>query len=631
VTPEEKPEENQDPNAPRKRSLLRRSAKYLAPIILPRWTILLVAAVALISGTAFQLIKPWPVKFLIDYLDSGVSFLPEWVSIPGVGAIGLVLIGICAIILGEAMLSSTAAYFKATLMNRMGEEVAFEIRMALFSHVQRLGLIFHDSKRMGDIITTVTDDTRAIRELATTYVLEVATSVVTLIAMLTVMLVMDWQLALVGMMMVPLLIPAVVYFRRRIENAAKQRRKRESELTSVTQETLASIRLVKTLGREDHQEQEFGRESSKSAELGQKLARLEVGYVRAVDLLAALGTCAIISWGVYRVQAGQLKTSELYVFIVYVRRLYAPIRGLAKYTAKIAKGTAGLERVIQVFEEEPTVTDAPDAVPLPDPRGHIEFQDVGFRYLSERGVLDGVSFRAEPGQVIALVGHSGAGKSTILSLIPRLYDPSQGRVLVDGHDLRGITIDSLRDQISMVMQDSILLQTSIRENILYGRRSATEEEVLAAAEAAGVTQFIDRMPNGYDTLVGPRGATLSGGERQRVAIARALVRSAPILLLDEPTTGLDASSELLVMQALKHLMRGRTTLLVSHQLNLIEHADRILVLDEGQLVESGTHDELLRTGGVYARLLAAANHPDSETGHPPAPTPHGNPTRTTAP
>jgi len=331
-----------------------------------------------------------------------------------------------------------------------------------------------------------------------------------------------------------------------------------------------------------------------------------------VDIIVATVLCGVVWFGVQRVVAGRLTTGDLTLFLFYIKNLYGPLRDVAKQSSKISKAKVGLERVLELLEEEPSVMDSPTSRPAPRLQGRIEFQGVCFGYGPERRVLADVDLRADPGQVVALIGHSGAGKTTILSLISRLYDPTAGRVLLDGTDIRDFTIESLRDQIGVVMQESVLLQTSIHENILYGRAGATREQVLAAAEAAGVDQFIERLPEGYDTVVGARGAMLSGGERQRVAIARSIVRGAPILLLDEPTTGLDPKSEQLVMQGLDRLMQGKTTLLVSHKLSLVERADLILVLDRGQIVESGTSAELLRRGGLYAQMRAAAAANDGE-------------------
>ena len=595
------------PSSPRRtRSLLRRAARFLLPILLPRWTLLFVAAMALLSTVIVELFKPWPLKLVFDYLLRNRTFLPEWLAVPAESDATWQLVVICAMTLALAALAALASYVKEFKLTRLGEEIAFELRVALFSHVQRLGLGFHDSSRLGDIITRVTEDTRSVRDMATTSLLQTSAAIVTIIAFLVMMLVMDWQLAVVGLITVPILLPAVYFYRGRIERASRKRRDRESELTSVTQETMSSIRLVQTLGSQDKQRRAFDLESSKSAQIGLEVARLEAAYMRTMDFIGAIGTCAVICLGVHRVWAGNLMAGDLVVFTYYVKNMFGPMRDLAKQSAKIAKGKVGLERVIEVLELEPAVVQSPHAHKA-QLTGRIVFEHVDFEYKPGQATLHDVSFAVEPGQVVALIGHSGAGKSTILSLISRLYDPSKGRILLDGHDLKDLDLDSLREQISVVLQESILFQTSIRENILYGRSDATDYQLADASAAAGVDLFLDRLPNGYDTVVGPRGATLSGGERQRVAIARAIVRNAPILILDEPTTGLDAKSEQLVMGALARLMTNRTTLVVSHKLSLIERADKILVMDGGRLAEAGTHAQLLQAGGLYAKLRAAAS------------------------
>jgi ATP-binding cassette subfamily B protein len=610
------------------RGLLRRAARHLAPILMPRWTILFAGGVALVALPLVELFKPWPLKLVFDFLHKKArgadprSVLPDWAIPSGVDPTTWLLIVVCALILGLAALSAVSAYVKEFQLQRLGEEVAFELRVRLFRHVQRLGLGFHDSSRLGDIITRVTDDTRAVREMATTSLLETAQAALSITSFLVMMLVMDWRLAIVALVTVPIMGPTVWYYRRRIEQASRQRRARESEMTSVTQETISSIRLVQTLGSEDQQQRAFGRESSGAAQLGLEVAKLESAYARTMDLISALGTCALVWVGVQHVLSGELGVGGLYAFSYYVKNLFGPMRDLAKQSAKIAKGKVGLERVIEVLEQTPAITESTRARPAPPLTGRIAFERVSFAYRPDAPALHDVDFAVERGQVVALVGHSGAGKSTVLSLISRLYDPTSGRVLVDGHDLRELKLDSLREQISVVLQDSVLFQTSIRENVLYGRGDATQAQLEAAATAAGVDLFLDRLPDGWDTVVGPRGATLSGGERQRVAIARAIVRDAPILILDEPTTGLDAVSEQLVMRALGRLMAGRTTLVVSHKLSLIERADHILVFDRGRLVETGTSAQLLQAGGFYARLQAAGAGDDdairgaTSRGHP---------------
>jgi ABC-type multidrug transport system fused ATPase/permease subunit len=588
--------------------VLSRAMKHLAPYVLPRWRMFAAALAALLAGAGFELLKPWPLKFVFDWLLTDRVALPAWFNPPAGDPRSWLVAAVCLAILTLAALSGLAAYFREYHLKRLGEEVAFDLRRAVFAHLQNLSLAFHDARRSGDVLSRISGDAASVRDLASYSMLEIATAVVTIVGMLGVMIAMDWHLAIIGLVTVPVLAPVVFHFRKRIEQAAKKLRKHEIEVSSVAQETMSSLRLVKAMGRERHQHQQFSLAGSKSFQAGLEAAKLEARYVWVVDIVGALGTCAVVWWGVHRVLAGRLSPGDLIVFVAYVRGLYAPMRDMAKQSIKISKGMIGLARVLEVLETAPAVTDLPHARTAPPLRGQIEFRDVSFAYRPDRPVLERVSFRIEPGQTVALVGYSGAGKSTILSLLPRLYDPAAGEIRIDGEDARNFRLESLRQQMSFVLQDSILLQTSILENILYGRSDASPDDVEAAAEAAGIAQFIDRLPDGFQTMVGPRGVMLSGGERQRVAIARAMVRGAPILLLDEPTTGLDVETERLVMDALERLMRGKTTIVISHKLNLIERADQVLVVDDGRVVESGSPAELRAAGGLFARLHELATH-----------------------
>jgi ATP-binding cassette, subfamily B, bacterial len=593
----------------RSKSVLGRTLHYLAPFLLARWKMLVGAVAAVLTGTAVELLKPWPLKFVFDYLLQGASFLPPWAMPPGVDTRTWLLVIVCALIVLVYAGASAFAYLKEYLLNRLGEEVVFELRAALFGHIQRLSLTFHDSRRIGDMTTRVTRDAEAVRDLMGPALLQWAVALTGVASTLVVMAYMDLRLSLVGVITVAILFPVEWRLKRRIQQASKRKREREVEITSVTQETMTALPLVKAFGREGYQEQQFGRQSSESARAGVETARLEAQYVRSVDIIIAMAMCGVVWWGVRRVFDGALTPGDLYVFAHYVRGLHGPLRDIAKASIKMARGRVGLERILEALDTVPAVQDSPSARAAPRFRGRVEFQTVSFAYHPGQPVLDDVSFRIEPGQTVALVGNSGAGKSTILSLIPRLYEPSSGRILIDGEDIRTFRLDSLREQTAFVLQESVLFQATILENILYGRPEANAEEVRQAIEAARVDQFVGRLKRGVRTVVGPRGATLSGGERQRVAIARAMIRRAPILLLDEPTTGLDVESEKLVMEALERLMEGKTTLLIGHKLTLIERADHVLVIDRGRIVESGTPAELEAAGGMYARLreLAAAN------------------------
>ena len=586
----------------RHRSLLGEVVDLVGPYVAERWPICAGAALAVVAGTAADLLRPWPLKLVFDYV---LKDLPLWGNRahPPIfdSRTGMLLI-VCSLIMAAWLLASMAAYFGDYLANRLAEEVVFELRTAIFGHVQRLSLTYHDDRRIGDLLARVTRDTDAIRDLFGSTWLNWTIAALTLAGTVAVMFFLDWQLALVGALTVAALSPVQWTLRRRIKEASKEKRDREVEVSSVTQETIGSLRVVKAFGREDFQQQQFDRESAESVRAGIKAARLEAKYVRSVDILTALATCAVVWIGSRKVFGGTLTAGDLYVFIHYVRGFHGPLRDVAKQSVRMARGRVGLERILEVMRTDAVAVDSPSARPAPPLRGAIAFDHVTFGYRADHPVLHDLDFRIEPGEVVALAGYTGAGKSSVVSLIPRLYEPTAGRVLIDGEDVCNFRIATLRDQIGMVLQESMLFQTSVLENIRYGRPDAALEEIMQAARAARVDHFVGRLKDGYQTVVGPRGATLSGGERQRVAIARAMVRNAPILLLDEPTTGLDVENEQLVIEALESLMRGRTTVLISHRLNLIERADRVLVIDAGRLVESGTPAALRAAGGLYARL-----------------------------
>jgi ABC-type multidrug transport system fused ATPase/permease subunit len=585
-----------------KHTLLGELTTLVGPYVLARWKLLSGATLAVLAATGADLLRPWPLKFVFDYLLHDINFLPAAIPVPGGDERTWMLVAVCGLILVVWILSSLAAYFGTYLSDRLAEEVVYELRVTLFGHLQRLSLTYHDEKRIGDMLVRVTRDTDSLRELFGKTWLQWTIAGLTLVGTLGVMFAMDWQIALVGLLTVAALSPIQWRLRWQIKEASKEKRDREVEVSSVTQETIGSLRVVKAFGREDVQQAQFDKESEGSLKAGIKAARLEAQYVRTVDVITALATCGVIWFGVRKVFANQLTPGDLYLFAHYVRGFHGPLREIAKQSVRIARARVGLDRVLEVVQTEAGTPDSPVARPAPRLRGAIEFENVTFGYRSDHPVLHDVSFKIEPGEVVALVGYTGAGKSSVLSLIPRLYEPTAGRVLVDGEDVRNFQLKSLRDQIGVVLQESVLFQASLLKNIRYGRQDATREEVIEAARAARVDQFVKRLPDGYHSIIGPRGATLSGGERQRVAIARAMIRNSPILLLDEPTTGLDAENEQLVMEALESLMVGKTTLLISHRLSLIERVNRIIVVDGGRIVEQGTPAALRVSGGLYARL-----------------------------
>jgi ATP-binding cassette subfamily B protein len=422
------------------------------------------------------------------------------------------------------------------------------------------------------------------------------------VGMIGVMCYINWRFTLIALSVSPVLFVFVYYFTHRIKKFSRQVRKKESELTSTVQEVFTSIRVVKAFAREDYEQERFEARSLENVETALKARSLKAKLAPMVEVIVAIGTCLVLGYGARLVMHGQLSAGVLIVFLLYLGKMYKPMRDLSKQTDTVSKATVGYERIQEVLDIESKVRDLPKARKAPKFKGQIEFDHVSFGYEAGKDVLKDISFVIEPGQIAALVGPSGTGKSTVISLIPRFYDPTSGKIKIDGRDVREYQLKSLREQISFVLQDTLLFRTSIWENIAYGKPDASRQEIEEAAKLANAHEFIEKMPEGYDTMVGERGVLLSGGQRQRIAIARAVIRDTPILILDEPTSGLDAASEQLVIEALDRLMKGRTTLLIAHHLGTIRHADCIFVVKDSELVERGTHEELLAAGGTYAEL-----------------------------
>jgi subfamily B ATP-binding cassette protein MsbA len=472
----------------------------------------------------------------------------------------------------------------------------------VYHHIHRLSLAEHDQKRTGDLIGRVTSDIESIQDFVTSALLGILTSVLTLVGIIGVMLYMSWRFTLISLSIAPLLFLAVYFFTRRIKQASRDVRKKESELLSIVEEVFSSIRVVKAFAREDYEEQRFARQSLDNVETALLARSIKMKLSPVVDIIVATGTCLMLGYGARLVMAGQLTGGSLVVFLLYLGKMYKPMRDLSKMTDTVSKAGVGFERIREILQTESEVHDLPRARRAQGFKAEIEFDKVSFGYSADQLILKDVSFRIEPGQVAAFVGPTGGGKTTIINLVARFYDPLSGKVKIDGTDIRGFTIKSLREQISFVLQDTLLFHAPVWQNIAYGRPEANRAEIIRAAELANADGFIKEMPEAYDTMVGERGITLSGGQRQRIAIARAVIRNTPILVLDEPTSGLDAQSEKSVFEALERLMRNKTSIVIAHHLATILRADVIFVVKDNQLKERGTHDELIEAGGFYSEL-----------------------------
>ncbi len=565
------------------------------------------ALAAVIGETATDLLQPWPLKIIVDNLLQSKP-LPPWLAAivshtAGHNKFAVLNFAVLAVAL-IAVAGAISSYTESYLTTSVGQWVMHDLRRTLYQHIHHLSLAEHDENRTGDLISRVTSDISAIQDFITSALLGMLVNVLTLAGMIAVMFYINWRFTLIALSILPALFVVVFVFTRRIKNASRAVRQKEGELLSIVQEVFSSIRVVKAFSREDYEQRRFEEQSLDNVETALRARALKAQLSPIVEVLAAVGTCLVLGYGGRLALAGELSTGDLIVFLLYLGKMYKPMRELSKMTDTVSKATVSYERIQEVLNIVSRVRDLPRAHRAGPLKGKIEFDRVSFSYTPDRPVLKDVSFRIEPGQVAAFVGPSGAGKSTIISLIPRFYDPTSGAVRIDGSDVRRYTLRSLRDQMSFVLQDTILFRAPIWQNIAYGKPQAPRAEIIRAAELANAHQFIQEMPEGYDTMVGERGVSLSGGQRQRVAIARAIIRNAPILILDEPTSGLDAVSELAVFEALNRLMKGKTCVVIAHHLATIQQADVIFVVKDLQLAERGTHAELLASGGLYTELYA---------------------------
>jgi ATP-binding cassette subfamily B protein len=565
---------------------------------------LAVAAIgALIASTILRVLEPWPIKFVLDLIAGDSTPAQGWLSqqlsrlapstVLLVAAVGVVVL---------TGLRALFDYLRTVGFALASNRVMGRLRSNLYRHLQRLSLSFHDQARSGDLLVRVTSDIKMLGDVTVTALLPLVASVLLLAAMFAVMFVMNWKLTLVVLAVLPLSSAATIRIGRRIHAAARKQREREGHMAATAAQAISSVKVVQALSLENAFEAEFAESNHRDLREGAKTQRLAARLERSMDVLVAVATALVIWTGGHMVLRAQLTVGELWLFYTYLKRALQPLQDFAKYASRLAKAVAAGERIVEIMDRTPDVREAPHAVVAPRLSGRITFDNVTFSYSPDRPLFNDVSFDVAAGRRLALVGGSGSGKSTLISLLLRLYEFDRGQITADGLDIRNFTLASLRGQFGVVLQDTVLFAATVEDNIAFGAPGATREQIEAAAQLANAHGFISALPDGYATRLGERGVNLSHGQRQRIAIARAAIRQTPILILDEPTTGLDQRAEHLVSEALDRISVGRTTILATHDLRRAASSDDIIVLSQGQVIERGHHADLMQRDGEYARM-----------------------------